>query len=431
MNYQKEDLKNNQIKFTYEADKQDWLDAIEQAYHKTKGKFNIPGFRKGKAPKKHIEAMYGTGVFFEDALDIIVPKYYQETLDKETEVFPVSYPDYDIIAISDCELKFAATVTVKPEVKLGQYKNLTFKKIDASVSDEEVNAEIDKALEKAGSWEEITDRAAQKGDMTVIDFSGSVDGVKFDGGTAEKQQLELGSGMFIPGFEEQVEGMKIGESKDITVKFPEDYGESTLAGKDAVFAVVLHEIKAKSIPALDDEFVKDVSGDENINTVEAYKNDIKARLLKNKQDKANIDMENEMVDEIAKNCEVDIPDVMVENQIEDMIQEFEYRLMYQGMKPEDYYKYTQSSREELRVRYMESAKKSVLTKLVMEALIKAEKFEVSEAELDAKLTNFAEGAKKSLEEYKKSTTSQQISYLKNEIITDKLLDFLKSNNKFA
>lgn len=428
MNYNKEILEKNQVKFTVEVASEDWKEAINQAYLKTKGKFSIPGFRKGKVPKSIIEKNYGAGIFFDDALDIILPKCYGEILDKETEVYPVARPDIDIVAISDTDLKFTALVTVKPEVKLGEYKGLEIKKVEYPVSDDMVQSEIDNALNRASSWESVSDRACKKGDMTVIDFSGSVDGVKFEGGTAEKQNLELGSGMFIPGFEEQVEGMSIGDEKDIEVTFPADYGAEELAGKKAVFAVKLHEIKEKHVPELNDEFAQDVS---EFDTLEAYKADIRKGLETVNNEKAENETETAMIETIAEKCEIDIPDAMIESQIEDMIEEFEYRLAYQGMKAEDYYKYTNSTRDELAARYRSVAEKNVRLRLVMEAIVKAEDIKCEESEIDAKLEKFAEGAKKSFEEYKKSVNPQQIAYIQNEIATDKLMKFLKENNKFV
>ena len=288
--------------------------------------------------------------------------------------------------------------------------------------------ELTKAQEKAGAWENVTDRPCQKFDTVVIDYSGSVNGVKFEGGTAEKQNLELGSGMFIPGFEEQVEGMAIGEEKDITVKFPEDYGQSDLAGRDAVFAIKLHEIKTKVLPELNDEFAKDVS---EFDTLDEYKKDIKANLKKTAEEKAQREMENALLDKIAENTQINIPDVMVEEQIEEMIQEFEYRIQYQGMKVEDYYKYTNSSRDELKLRYNEQAQKQVKMRLIMDAIIKAEGIKAEEAEIEAKIADFAKGQNVSVEEFKSKMNSSLQNYIENEIVTNKMIDFLMANNKFA
>ncbi|MEG2084278.1 MAG: trigger factor [Clostridia bacterium] len=428
MSYIKEVLEKNEVKFTFEVSEQDWKDAIDQAYLKSKHKFSIEGFRKGKVPRSIIEKMYGVSVFFEDAFDIILPKYYADALDKETEVFPVARPEIDIIAVTDTTLKFTATVSVKPEVTLGAYKGLEIKKTAVKVTKKEVDDAIEQAREKAGAWENISDRPVQKGDMAVIDYSGAVDGVKFEGGTAEKQNLEIGSGMFIPGFEEQVVGMNINDEKDVKVTFPTEYGAQDLAGKEAIFAVKLHEIKVKELPKLDDEFAKDVSSCE---TLADYQKSIKDELTSQKQKQADTEMENNLIETIANNCKVDIPKAMIDEQIEDMIQEFEYRLQYQGMKPEDYYKYTNSSREDLQAKYQDSGKKNVLMRLVMEAIIDAEKITVTDEEVDNRLKDFAKEANKDFDAYKKEAEQRQILYIKNEIVTNKLLEFLKKNNKFA
>ncbi len=428
MNYNKEILENSEIKYVVEADSSAWQNAIREAYNKTKHKFNIEGFRKGKAPFSVITRMYGVAVFFDDALDIILPELYSELLQKETELVPVARPGVDITAISDTELKVAFIVTVSPEFTLGEYKDLKLKKVSSKVTEEMIAEELTKAQEKAGAWENVTDRPCQKFDTVVIDYSGSVNGVKFEGGTAEKQNLELGSGMFIPGFEEQVEGMAIGEEKDITVKFPEDYGQSDLAGSDAVFAIKLHEIKTKVLPELNDEFAKDVS---EFDTLDEYKKDIKANLKKTAEEKAQREMENALLDKIAENTQINIPDVMVEEQIEEMIQEFEYRIQYQGMKVEDYYKYTNSSREELKLRYNEQAQKQVKMRLIMDAIIKAEGIKAEEAEIEAKIADFAKGQNVSVEEFKSKMNSSLQNYIENEIVTNKMIDFLMANNKFA
>ncbi len=428
MNYNKEILENSEIKYVVEADSSAWQNAIKEAYNKTKHKFNIEGFRKGKAPMSVITRMYGIGVFFDDALDIILQDLYTELLTKEADLKPVARPNVDIVAISDTELKVAFTITVTPEFTLGEYKGLTLDKINVEVTDEMVDAEITKAQDKAGAWENVTDRACQKFDSVIIDYSGSVNGVKFEGGTAEKQNLELGSGMFIPGFEEQVEGMAIGEERDINVKFPEGYGAEDLAGKDAVFAVKLHEIKKKVLPELNDDFAKDVS---EFDTLDEYKADVKAKLVKTAEEKAKRDMENALLDKIAENTEIKIPDAMIEEQIEDMIQEFEYRIAYQGMKVEDYYKYTNSSRDELRLRYNAEAQKQVKMRLIFGAIIKAENIKAEQAEIDAKIADFAKGANKTVDEFKKTMHPEQASYIENDIIMNKMIDFLMANNKFA
>lgn len=428
MNYSKENLEKNQVKFAVEASKEEWTNAIEEAYHKTKGKYNIEGFRKGKAPRRVIESYYGVGVFFESALDIIIPKLYDEIMEKEQEIRPVAQPDVDIVAISDVEVKLNFTVAVYPEVILGKYTGLTIEKPEVAISDDAVQAEIKKAQERVAAWEDVTDRVAAKGDTVVIDYSGSIDGVKFDGGTAEKQNLELGSGMFIPGFEEQVEGMKIDEDKDIVVKFPEDYGAENLSGKDAVFAVKLHEIKAKVLPEINDEFAKDVS---EFDSLKEYEDNIRKTLTEQAEVRAERELEDNIINEIIKDTKVDIPDQMIESQISEMIREFEYRLQYQGMNINDYYKYTNTTPDMLAAQYRERAEKNVLIRLTMSEIIKAEKINATDEELDAKIADFAKGANKSLEEYKSTMQPMQMDYIANEVVMDKLFLFLKENNKIG
>lgn len=425
MSYNKEMLENDKVKFTFEVDSEDWKKAIDEAYNKSKNKYQIGGFRKGHVPRKVIENMYGVGVFFEDALDIILPKYYSQAMDAETELVPVDRPDIDIVAISDTTLKFTATVQLKPTVKLGQYTGLTFKKDKVRVTKEEVQAEIDKARESAGAWETITDRPAQNGDKVIIDYSGSVDGVKFEGGTAEKQPLALGSNTFIPGFEEQVVGMNVGESKDITVRFPEDYHAENLKGKEAVFAITLHEISVKNLPAYDDEFVKDVSDCE---TVKEYEAQVKENIKKDKQKRADAKLENEMVEKFAELATVNVPDCMIDAQAEQMVEEFEYRLMYQGLNKDDYYKMVGMTREEVIKSYRESAAKNVKIKLVLSAIMDEIKIPVSDEEVDAKIAEMAQNAGKSVEEYSKMINDEYRGYIRNEIVTDKLFTYLTNNN---
>ena len=425
MSYTKEMLEKNRVKFTVEVDEADWKAAIEEAYNKNKSKFQIGGFRKGKVPRKVIEAQYGVGVFFDDALDTILPKTYGAILDEEKELFPVDMPKIDIIAISDSTLKYSATVQLKPDVELGQYTGLEFKKDKVKVTNEESQKEIDKALDAAGAWESVTDRPVQNGDKTVIDYSGSVDGVKFEGGTAEKQPLEIGSGMFIPGFEEQVIGMNIGDEKDIVVTFPENYGATELAGKEAVFKVKLHEITVKTTPAYDDEFVKDVS---EFDTVAQYEADIKKNLKESKEKDAEMKLENDIIEKIASLSEVDIPKCMIDQQAEEMVQEFEYRLMYQGLNKDDYYKFTGTTKEELMEKYSDTAKKNVLFRLVLEAILKEVKIVVSDEEVNEQIADMANKAGKSVEEYSKLINEEYRNYIRNDVITTKLFTYLKNNN---
>ncbi len=425
MSYTVENLEKNKVKIVVKVDQKDWQDAIQKAYEKTKKDYQLGGFRKGHVPFKVLANTYGVGIFFEDALDIILPREYGAVLDKETQIDPVDRPDIDILAISDATLEFSAVVQCKPDFKLGAYTGLEFKKDSVEVSEEEVNAEINAKLDEAGAWIPVTDRPAKKGDQVTIDYSGSVDGVKFEGGTAEKQTLLLGSGNFIPGFEEQVEGMNIGEDRDITVKFPEEYHEKSLAGKDAVFAIKLHEITFKEIPALDDESVKDIS---EFDTVADYKESVKKNIAEKKNSEAESKLENDMIEAIAKNSQVEIPQCMIDNQIEDMIKEFENRLQYQGLKAEDYYKYTGVKRENLQTQYKDMAEKNVLFRLTLEALLKAIQVPVSDEEIDDKIAEMAKQAGRSVEEYSKYINEEYRNYLRNDLITTKLFEYLKNNN---
>lgn len=425
MSYTVEKLEKNKVKIVVKVDTKDWQDAIQKAYEKTKKNFQIGGFRKGKVPFKVIVNAYGVGVFFEDALDIILPEQYGAVLDKEKDIEPVDRPEIDIVAISDATLEFSATVQCKPDFKLGQYTGLEFEMDKAEVSDEEIQAEIDAKLDAAGAWAPVTDRPAQMGDTVVIDYSGSVDGVKFAGGTAEKQNLALGSGNFIPGFEEQVAGMSIGEEKDITVKFPEEYHEKSLAGKDAVFAIKLHEITVKEVPQLDDESVKDIS---EFDTVAEFKENIKKGILDKKTASAESKLENDIIEKIAENSTVEIPQCMIDNQIEDMIYEFEQRLQYQGLKAEDYYKYTGVKRDDLKKQYADMAKKNVLFRLTLEALLKEIQIPVGDEEINEKIADMAKQANKTFEEYNKFMNEEYRDYLRKDIITNKLFSYLKNNN---
>ncbi len=414
MNYTKELLENDRVKFTVEVDEEQWKQALQEAYIKTKGKFNIPGFRKGHAPRAFIERMYGTAIFYDDAMDIVLPKSYNEVLDKEPDLFPVDRPDVKISAISDSTFKYTAEVQLKPTVKLGQYSGLEFTVDKVKVSKEDVESEIKSARDNAGWWEEVSDRPAQNGDKVKIDYSGSVDGVKFDG-----------SGTFIPGFEDGVVGMNVGESKDVEVTFPAEYHADNLAGKAAVFAVKVKAITVKKIPEADDEFAKDVS---EFDTFKEYEADVKEKIKQRREDQAKAKLEQEMVKKVVENSEVKIPQCMIDEEAEEMVNEFGYRLSYQGLNIEDYYKYTGTTKEKMLGDYAERATESVKTRLVLEALIKEAKLEVTDKDTDAVLKEMAEKENKTLEEYKKDFNEHYMAYVRNEAMTRNLMKYLKSSN---
>ena len=428
MKYVVEKGEKSTVKISITLNAKEWDDAQVLAYNKTKGKYQIQGFRKGHVPKAVIEQFYGKGVFFEDAINEAFSKYYFDILEKETEIEPIDRPDVAIDKIDEKGLKMTATVPVKPEVTLGAYKGINVEKVEYNVNDDDIATEVNRLLEQNATEVNVEGRPCQNGDITIIDYSGSVDGVKFDGGTAEKQPLTLGSGMFIPGFEDQVVGMNIGETKDINVKFPENYGAEDLKGKDAVFTVTLHEIKEKKTPELTDELVKEKA---NAESVEAYKASVKERLEKANAQRAERELEDKLLKTITDASEVEIPEALVEREIDNMVQQTSYRLMYQGLKFEDYLKYTGQTMEAYREGCKESAKDHVKTQLVIDKIITDEKIDATEEEIEAKLAEQAESVGKSLKEYRKSVNDKQIGYIENGIIIDKLFKFLKENNEIG
>lgn len=413
------------VKINIDLSEKEWNEAIDAAYEKTKGRFSLPGFRKGKVPKHLLESTYGKGVFYEEAINQAFPKYYSEILEKETSILAVAAPEIDVKKIDDKHLSIEAIVAVKPEVTLGEYKGIKFNKVEYNVKDEDVENEIKRLQESRSRLVDVTDRAVENGDTVVIDYSGSVDGVKFEGGTAEKQTLVIGSGSFIPGFEDQIIGMKIGEDKDLKVKFPEEYHAENLKGKDAVFAVKLHEIKKKELPEVNDEFIKDAAGAES---VDAYKKEVRERLEKQNADRAEREIEDAIVQKITDNASVEIPDAMIEAQIDRMVQEMDYRLSYQGLKLADYLKYIGQTMEDYRKNYREQAEKLVKSQLVIEKIIDTEKLEATDAEVDEKIEEMAKAQGKKAPELKKTAGVRQLEYIKNEIVIKKLFDTLKKDN---
>lgn len=427
MKYEVEKQKGS-VKAVFTLTDAEWETEIDSAYQRTKGKFTVPGFRKGHAPRRMIESMYGAGAFFDDAFETCFRRCYSEFLHKETEIRPVDEPKVDFVP-SDKGMCFSATVTVKPEVVLGEYKGMKVGKVEYNVTEEDVTREIEHAVERA-SREVAVERAVENGDKVMLDYSGSIDGVKFPGGTAEKQQLVIGSNSFIPGFEEQMVGMKTGEEKDLAVKFPEDYHAKEMAGKDAVFNVKVHEITVKEKPEVNDAFAKEVSEYE---TLADYKKGIREKLEKQNAERADRENENALMEEIVKNVTVDVPDCMVNDELDYMVRDFEYRIgsMYGGMKLEDYFKYTGTTEEDFRKQRRETALNSVKLRLSLEAIIKAEKIEVTEADTDAMLREIAENAGKSFEDYKKEVSERELPYIKSDALMKKVVDFLKANNTFV
>ncbi len=426
MNYQVE-KKEGSVKFTFTVSHDEWESEIEKTYLKTKGKYSVPGFRKGHATRKMIENFYGQSVFFDDAINNCVRKGYSKALDENEDIFPVDEPQVDIAKFDDKELVFTVEVVVKPEVQLGKYTGIKLDKVEYTVKQSDVKAELERARERLSRNEEVSDRALKNGDTANIDYSGSVDGVKFVGGTAEKQDLVIGSKTFIPGFEEQLIGMNVGDSKDITVKFPEEYHAKDLAGKDAVFAVKLNSITVKVLPELNDAFAQEAS---KFDTLAEYKEDIKKTLTENAKSRAEAENENNLIKAIVDDAKVEIPDAMIETQLDYIVQDFSYRLSYayRGMKFEDYLKYSGTTMEEFRKDRREEALNTVKTRLTLEAVIKAANIEVSQEDLEAKVKELADQTKKTVEEVK---ASGQLPYIRNEILMTRTMDFLKENNSFV
>ena len=424
MKYELKTLKDKKVEIEISLDAKEWETAIEDAYKKTKGKFNIHGFRKGAAPRKVIEKTYGPSIFFEDAIDGCFYRYYFEILQKETSVEPIDAPALSIKSIDENGLVIVATVECKPEVTLGDYKGLTIKKDAVKIGEKEVKAELDRMVSSRARFIEVSDRAVENGDLATIDFSGSVDGVKFEGGTATDYDLEIGSHSFIDNFEDQIIGMNIGDKKDVNVTFPKNYHVDELKNKPAVFEVTVKAIKTKQLPELNDEFASEVS---EFETLADLKADIKTKLTEQAEHEAMHKQEADLIDAVTANAKVEVPEVMVEHQIDDFINEFEYRLGYQGLRLEDYLKYLGQTMEELRASRKEDAAKSVKTRLVLEAIVKAENLDVTDADVEEKY-NEGKEKKKTIEEIRKELKSEQIAYMQNGILMNKLMKLLKENN---
>lgn len=428
MNYTQAVGEKSTVKLTITFTEEEWQNAIMQAYTKTRGKYSVPGFRKGKAPKPVIENYYGKSAFYDEAFNVLYREHYFAILEKEKDNFTaVGEPELSVESLEEGKgLVLGASVPVKPDVEIEAYTGLKIKKYDYNVTDADVDAEVKKLLERNATDVEVTGRPCKNGDKVNIDFSGSVDGEKFAGGTAEGYDLVLGSGSFIPGFEEQVVGMEIGGERDITVKFPENYQADNLRGKEAVFAIKLHKITEKQLPELTDEYVKKHAGAES---VEAYKNTVRERLLKSAENRSRDETENSIVEEICKHAKAEIPDAMIESEIDRMVQDFSYRLMYQGLKLEDYVKYMGQTMEEFRAQYKPQAQPRVLSQLVIDKIVRTEGFTAEEAEVEAKIAEQAKSVEKTAEEYKKSMDPRQYDYIRNDIVITKLFDFLAANNE--
>ena len=416
-----EKLSSNQVKLTVTVPAADFEAAMGKAYGKLKNRLTVPGFRKGKAPRKVIENYYGTGVLVEEAFNDVLPDSYDKAVE-ETGAKPVAQPEIDIESIGageDCV--YTATVYVRPEVTLGQYKGIAAPAAKWEVTAEEIDREIDRAAERVSRMVDVEDRAAEMGDTANIDYAGTVDGVAFEGGTSQNMPLELGSGMFIPGFEEQIVGMNKGEERDITVTFPEDYRATDLAGKEAVFHVKLNSLSRKEI---NDEFAKDVS---EFDTLADYRADIEKRLTEQAKNRAENERRDKIIETVCENATVDIPQPMVERQIDQRINEMEMRMRYQGLKLEDFLKYTGQTLEQIRANYEEGAKKQVLAEVVLDAIREAEGIDATDEEVDAEIAKYAESAEKSAEDIKKTLSDADMDYFREMVKTQKVIDMIVSS----
>ncbi|WP_078595136.1 trigger factor [Evansella clarkii] len=425
-----EKLEGNSGVLTVEVDSARVDTALDEAFKKVVKKVNVPGFRKGKVPRKMFEQRFGVESLYQDALDIILPEAYAEAID-EAGIEPVDRPDIDIEQMEKGEnLIFKATVTVKPEVELGDYKGLEVEAQDVSVSDEDVEEELKQLQERHAELVAVEEGEVQNGDTVVMDFEGFVDGEAFEGGQAENYSLEIGSGQFIPGFEEQLVGAKTGEETEVNVEFPEEYHSEELAGKPATFKVKVHDIKRKELPELDDEFAKDVN--EEVETLDELKKDLREKLQTSKEQQADAEKRDALVEKASENASVDIPEAMVNTEADRMLQEFEQRLQAQGMTLDMYYQFAQTDAEGMKAQFHDDAEKRVRMNLTLEAISEAENLEVSDEEVDQEIEKMAEMYQRSADEIKQILAMQGgADTLKGDLKVRKAIDFLVENSKTA
>ena len=425
MNCKVEKTKNaNEVKLEITIEAEKFENAMKKVYFQNAKYFNIPGFRKGKAPMNIVEKYYGAEIFYEDAFNDVATEYYDKALE-ENKIEAVSRPEVDVIQMEKGkDLIFTATVQTKPEVELGKYKGVEIKKVEYPVEDKDVEHELGHMQEHNSRLVSIDDRELQNGDIATIDFEGFVDGVTFEGGKAENHELEIGSGSFIPGFEDQLVGMKIDDEKEIKVTFPKEYFSKDLAGKEAMFKVKLHEIKKKELPELDDEFAKDVS---EFDTLDELKASIKERLQKSNEQRAKYEIEENAIKEVCKNVKVDIPSGMIEMEVTHMMKDFEQRLSYQGLNMQQYLKMIGKTEEEMKKEYEPQAIEGIKSRLTLEAIIKAEKIEATEEEIKEKMEEMAKSYGKKVEEI--SDNENLKNYIEEGIETEKAIDYIVKNAK--
>lgn len=424
MNSKVEKLENNKVKIEITVPAAEFEVGIDKAFKQNASKINIAGFRKGKAPRSIIEKMYGKEIMFEDAFNIVAPDAYDRAID-ENKLETVSKPEVDITQIeSGKDLIFTVEVYVKPEVKLGDYKGLKIEKKVYNVEDTDIDAEIEAMRNKNARVITVEDRALENNDISNIDFEGFVDNVPFDGGKAENFELTIGSGQFIPGFEEQLVGMRIAETKEINVKFPDEYHSKELAGKDSMFRVTLNSIKTKEVPALDDEFVKDVS---EFDTLDELKADIKNKMEERNANRSKVELEDELFKTVANNAEIDIPEPMIEHEVEHMVSEYNWRLQMQGMNLDTYLKMLNQDIDTFKAQFKETATERVKVQLTIEKISEVEKIEADETAVNEKIAKMAENYGQSVEDFSKNLREEDKKYIAEEAKVQKVADFLTEN----
>jgi len=426
MDIKMEKLENNTVKLEITVPSEEFKKGIDKAYRKNVQKFNVPGFRKGKIPKDIIERMYGEEVFYEDAVNYIIDETYPKAVE-DNNIEPVDRPTVDVVDVGkNKDLVYTATVTVKPEVELGQYKDIEAEKVEFPVTDEEVEKRIESMRDKNARIIAKEDDIVEKGDITVIDFKGFIDGIPFEGGEGKDHQLEIGSNSFIEGFEEQLIGKKTGEESDVNVSFPEDYRATELAGKAATFKVKINEVKRKELLPLDDELAKDVS---EFETLEELRADIKKKMQESNDLRAKRQFEDSIVKKVVDNAKVDIPEVMVNREIDYMIQDISYRLKYQGVTLEQYAEYANTTVEKMKEDYRDMAKDKVKSILVIEKIGKIENISATEEEMEKEIESMAKQYKQEADKLKESISEREKDIIREDIISGKTTTFLVQNAK--
>ncbi len=418
-------LENKNMQLTIELSKAEWEALVDESYNKNKGKYKVEGFRKGKAPRKMIEKLYGVEVFFEDAITEGFNKEYADVLANDKSFEPIDAPEITIPRLDDKGITIVAEIPVKPEVKLGKYTGLKISTTPREITDKDIEEELTRVQNQNARLVEV-EKNIENGDIANIDFKGSIDGKYFEGGEAQGFDLTIGSHSFIDTFEDQLVGLKAGDDKDVIVTFPADYQAKDLAGKEAKFEVKVNAVKKRELPEIDDALASDVS---EFETLSEYKEHIKEHLAHHAEEDARIDTENKILDKIVEGLDVEVPEIMVTRELDAIMQDMEYRLMYQGANLEMYAQYLNTTVEKLREERKADALKSVKIRLALQEIMKAEKFDVSDKEVDNYVENMASRMGKSIEEYKKLLNDERLNHIKNEILMKKLLDFLVENNK--